>query len=186
MRLFIAIELSAQIREALGQAQSHLKYAGADVKWVEKDNIHLTLKFLGEVPEEKLERIKNSLDEIGKSSKPFEISIKDIGAFPNTSSPRVIWVGLDKGTAESNTLAGNIDEAMSKLGFQKESRPFTAHLTIGRVRSAKNREALKEKLHSCQFPVVSSQLISSIALFKSALTPKGPIYTKLHEARFLA
>jgi 2'-5' RNA ligase len=184
MRLFIAIELSEPIREALAQAQSHLKYAGGDVKWVERDNIHLTLKFLGEASEEKAERVKTALDEIAGKMKPFDISLKDIGAFPNANYPRVIWVGLDKGVEESKTLAGGIDEAMSGLGFEKESRPFAAHLTIGRVRSSKNREALKEKLANYKLSTTNCKTISSIVLFKSALTSSGPIYTKLHEVKF--
>jgi 2'-5' RNA ligase len=184
MRLFIAIVLSEPIREALAQAQAHLKYAGADVKWVAKDNIHLTLKFLGEVPEGKLQQIKDALDEIGKSFTPFEISLAGLGAFPNISSPRVIWVGLDKGAAESADVAARVDEAMEGLGFAKEPRPFAAHLTIGRVRSLKNKEALKEKITGYGLRVTGYETIYSIALFQSTLTPKGPLYTRLHEAKF--
>ena len=183
MRAFIAIELSDNIRDTLSQIQSHLKYSGADVKWIEKDNIHLTLKFLGEISEEKLQQVKLALEIIGKETRPFEISIKDIGAFPKIDHPRVIWVGLDKGVEESKTLAEKIDEELSKTGFAKESRPFAAHLTLGRVRSAKNRQALQQKIKNCQLSTVNCQLIKSIALFQSKLTPKGPIYTKLHEAR---
>ena len=184
MRTFIAIELSDQIREALAQIQSHLKYSGADVKWVEKNNVHLTLKFLGEISEEKAERVKLILQKIAGGTKPFEISIKDVGAFPKIDFPRVIWVGLDKGADKSKILAERIDEALSEIGFQKESRPFAAHLTIGRVRSPKNKDALKDKMlsYSPQSMVHSPQSISSIALFKSILTPKGAIYTKLYEA----
>lgn len=184
MRTFIAIELSEQIRNELSQIQSHLKYAGADVKWVEKDNIHLTLKFLGEVSEEKIEKIKSALDQIAGQAKPFEISLKDLGAFPKIEYPRVIWVSLDKGAGESKILSEKIDEALLKIGFQKESRPFAAHLTIGRVRSPKNKDALKEKVQSYQPPTSNSQSISSVILFQSTLTPKGSIYTKLHESRF--
>lgn len=185
MRLFIAIELSDDIRNTLSQIQAHLKYAGADVKWVEKDNIHLTLKFLGEVTEEKAEKIKTILDEIGKTSKPFEISVKDIGAFPKIDFPRVIWVGLDNGAKESVELAGKIDDALSKIGFQKETRLFAAHLTIGRVRSPKNKEALREKIASFRPQTIDHrpQTILSITLFQSTLTPQGPIYSKLHEAK---
>ena len=183
MRAFIAIELSEEIRNALFQIQSHLKYSGADVKWVEKDNIHLTLKFLGEISEAKVKEISDILDGIGKETGPFEITLKDIGAFPKIDYPRVIWVGLDKGVKESAELAVKVDEALSKIGFQKESRPFAAHLTIGRVRSPKNKEALKEKVESCQLPPAKPQLISSVILFQSKLTPKGPIYTKLHESQ---
>src|SRR3989338_5878109 len=121
MRTFIAIELSEEIRNTLAQIQSHLKYAGADVKWVEKDNIHLTLKFLGEISEEKAKQVTATLDDIAKETKPFEISLKDLGAFPAIDHPRVIWVGLDKGAKESTELAKKIDLALSKLGFQEDS-----------------------------------------------------------------
>lgn len=186
MRTFIAIELSEPIRNALSQIEAHLKYSGADVKWVREENIHLTLKFLGEIPEENIAKIKSILDEIGKSTPPFEISIKDIGAFPKIENLRVIWVGLDKGADESKILAERIDEALSKIGFQKETRAFAAHLTIGRVRSAKNKETLKEKVLSAGNSILNtqySQLISSIILFQSTLKPDGSVYTKLHEAR---
>lgn len=184
MRTFIAIELSEPIREALEQAQSHLRYAGADVKWVKEENIHLTLKFLGEIPEDKAAKVSAILDEICKGIRPFEISLKDVGVFPKIEFPRVIWVGLDKGAGESTELAGRLDEELSKIGFQKETRPFASHLTIGRVRSSKNKEALKEKLLSYHLPPTTYDLISSVVLFKSTLTPQGSIYTKLHEAKF--
>jgi len=184
MRAFIAIELSPEIKDSLEQIQSHLKYSGADVKWIEKDNIHLTLKFLGEIDEKRLQYIKDILDEIGKLSEPFEISLKDIGAFPKIDYPRVVWVGLDKGVAESKILAEKIDEALSKIGFDKKSRPFTAHLTLGRVRSSKNKDALKEKILNCQTSTVDYQLIGCVTLYRSTLTPEGSVYTKLHETPF--
>ena len=184
MRTFIAIEISETIRNALVQIQSHLKYSGADVKWVEKDNIHLTLKFLGEISEEKTEKIKTILDSIAKEAKPFEMTVKEIGAFPKIEYPRVIWVSLDKGRDESKILAEKIDEALSKIGFQKETRPFASHLTIGRVRSAKNKAALKEKMTSCELLSISPYSVYSVILFQSTLTPKGSIYAKLHEAKF--
>lgn len=184
MRTFISIELSDSIKDSLAQAQSHLKYAGADVKWIEKGNIHLTLKFLGEIDEKKCEEVKITLDKIAGETRPFEISIKDIGAFPKIEFPRVIWVGLDKGAAESKILAEKIDDALSKIGFQKESRPFTAHLTIGRVRSSKNKSALQDKLQTTSLAPGPLSLVLAVILFQSTLTPNGSIYTKLHEAKF--
>ena len=186
MRTFIAIEIPEEIRNSLAQIQSHLKYSGADVKWVAPANIHLTLKFLGEIDEKKCEAVKSALDIIAKDTHAFEISLKDIGAFPKIDHPRVIWAGLDKGAKESTELAGKIDEALSKIGFAKESRPFAAHLTLGRVRSGKNKEALKAKIDSLQGPEASGQgaeNISSVILFHSKLTPTGSIYTKLHETK---
>lgn len=185
MRAFIAIEISEDIREALGQVQSRLKYAGADVKWVEPNNIHLTLKFLGEITDEKAEKVKSILDAIGSQIRPFEISLKDVGAFPKIEYPRVIWAGLDKGAGEAKALAARIDEELAKIGFQPETRPFASHFTIGRVRSAKNKDALKEKMTGLELPTGNSQAIKSVALFQSTLTPRGSIYTKLHEAKLI-
>lgn len=186
MRTFIAIEISNEIKTVLDRIESHLKYSGADIKWVKPENIHITLKFLGEVKEEKIKELKMVLDEVGKITRPFDISIKEIGAFPRIEFPRVIWVGLDKGAAESTALAAKVEEALSGIGFQKETRPFASHLTIGRVRSPKNREALKEKVTGYKSPISGHQTVSSIILFQSTLTPKGPIYTKLHESAFRA
>ena len=184
MRAFIAIELSEEIKKTLFQVQSHLRYSGADVKWVSEENTHLTLKFLGELSEDKIEKVTSILDNIAKNFKTFEISLKDIGAFPKIEFPKVIWVGLDKGAKESAELAARINEALSKIGFAEETRPFAAHLTIGRVRSAKNKLALKEKLLSYNLPPAAYNPISSITLFKSTLTPQGPVYSKLHAAYF--
>lgn len=184
MRAFIAIELSESIKNSLSQVQSHLKYAGADVKWIERGNIHLTLKFLGEINEEKLQPIKMVLNEITKLFSPFEITLKNTGAFPNIENPRVLWMRMDKGAKKSSEIAGLIDEELSKIGFGKESRPFAAHLTIGRVRSARNKEALAGKLSAMGHELpAGDQLVTSLTLFQSTLTPGGAVYTKLYEVK---
>ena len=183
MRAFIAIELSPEIKDSLDQVQSHLKYSGANVKWVSPGDIHLTLKFIGDITEEICEKIRLALNKIGSSFKPFEIGIKGVGAFPNVNYPRVIWVGLDMGTVETKALSEKICEELLKLGFQKEPRPFAPHLTIGRVRSPENKDILKEKLISAQLPITKTHSVSSIVLFQSTLSTKGPVYTKLHEVR---
>jgi len=187
MRTFIAIELSEEMHDALAQIQKRLRYSGADVKWVATGNIHLTLKFLGEISEETSDTVRSILDKIAASTKPFEISLHNIGAFPKIDYPRVIWAGIDKGSKESAILANSIDKELSNIGFDKETRPFAAHLTLGRVRSAKNKEALKEKMltTSLQENSIVTQTAGSIILFKSTLTPTGSIYTKLHEAKFV-
>ncbi|MCX5678514.1 MAG: RNA 2',3'-cyclic phosphodiesterase [Candidatus Omnitrophica bacterium] len=186
MRAFIAIEISDEIKDALARIESHLKYAGADVKWVNPKIIHLTLKFMGEINDNKCEVVKSALDAIAKSAKSFEVTVKDVGTFPNSARPRVIWLGLDKGASESVELAKRIEESLSKIGFPAENRPFSPHLTIGRVRSSLNIEKLKEKISSASLEIqpggTISQKVTSIILFQSTLTPQGPIYTKLHEA----
>lgn len=185
MRAFIAIELSEDIKDALSQAESRLKYSGADVKWAEKENTHLTIKFLGETSEENCAKVKAALDITAGSFKPFKLKLNDIGVFPKTGLPRVIWAGFDKGDSESSEIARLMDEELSKIGFKPEARPFAAHATIGRVRSPKNIEALKEKLATLEGlgSGVKEQTVDSVSLFQSKLTPTGPIYTKLHEAK---
>ncbi len=185
MRAFIAIELSEKIRAGLAQIQSCLKHSEDDVKWAEKENIHLTIKFLGEISEENCSKVKAALDITAGSFKPFKLKLKDIGVFPKIGLPRVIWAGIDKGARESSEIARLMDEELSKIGFESEARPFAAHATIGRVRSPKNIEALKEKLATIGdlgFGI-KEQIVDSISLFQSKLTPTGPIYTKLHEAK---
>lgn len=187
MRAFIAIDVSKEIQDALGRIEPHLKYAGADVKWVKPENIHLTLKFLGEIDARKAEAVKAALDQAARSTKPFDLSIKDIGAFPKIDHPRVIWVGLDRGAAETVALAAKVDEALSKLGFPKEERPFSPHLTIGRVRSPLNKAKLAEKISTAASDAALSPVpphqVAAIVLYQSTLTPQGSIYAKLHEAR---
>ncbi|MBU1808835.1 MAG: RNA 2',3'-cyclic phosphodiesterase [Candidatus Omnitrophica bacterium] len=186
MRAFIAIEISDAIKDVLGRVITHLKYSGADVKWVDPGIIHLTLKFLGEITDDKRDDIKSSLDTLAKDVKPFEMTIKDLGAFPAIERPRVIWVGLDKGSLEATDLALRIKDSLSEAGFPGSDRPFSAHLTIGRVRSPLNSDKLKDKVSSASSIIQSagavSHKVSSVILFQSTLTSHGAIHTKLHES----
>jgi len=190
MRTFIAIDLNEENKAALTKLQDELKQTKADVKWVEPENTHLTLKFLGEISEKQADQIKQVLDKISSDCKPFELSLSDIGAFPELDYPRVIWVGIEKGKKEVEEAAKKIEEELGKLGFANEERPFAAHLTIGRVRSRKNIQALKEVCQLASLPVNKSkpanrptdELVNSITLYQSKLTPSGPIYTPLHRA----
>ena len=197
MRTFIALELSNPIKHELSRLQQELTKSNADVKWVKPENIHLTLKFLGNIDETKLEQIKHILDGISSEEKPFEIHLSELGAFPNLNRPRVLWVGLDKGSSETKQIAAALETELQKIGFPKEERPFSAHLTLGRVKSGKNRDCPHgypskgtEKNRDCpplypsKWTVPIFQQITHITLFQSELTPRGPIYTSLHEAKF--
>ena len=183
MRTFIAFELSSAIKEELGRLKQEIKKVDADVKWSHPDNIHLTLKFLGNVEEEKIEQIKNILNEISSVEKPFEITLFKLGAFPSLDYPKVLWVGIDKNCSEVERIAKTLEDSLEKIGFEKEEKSFSAHLTLGRIKSGKNKAKLKEKLISSPVESRSSE-IKGMTLFKSELTPKGPIYNSLHEASF--
>lgn len=188
MRTFIAIELPKEILDLLAKIQSGLKASGADVKWVEPKNIHLTLKFLGELNDEKLEKAVRGLEDTAGENNPFRMRIASAGAFPRIEYPRVIWLGIDKGDKEAKKISDELEERLQKSGIPREERPFSAHITLGRTRSALGREKLisglktaaaalaKENSGSLEFPV------TKLVLFKSELSPKGPVYDALKEA----
>lgn len=185
LRTFIAIELSKEVKDLLGKLQDTLKKSNADVKWVKKENIHLTLKFLGAIEKEKIDEIIKIIDSISHNISVFQLDISSIGAFPKKEIPRVIWVGLSQGDEEIKYIAKELENTIYKLGIPKESRPFSSHITLGRVRSPLNRMQLIKQLNilSGNFPQEGLRCkIDKITLFKSTLTPAGPIYEILHES----
>jgi len=184
MRTFIAIELPEEIKGYLRRLQDDLKATQADVKWVAPENIHLTLKFLGEVDDRKLDKIIEIIYETAKEKNKFQIRISSLGAFPKIDSPRVIWVGIDAGDKETKGISEELEERIAKIGIPKEDRPFSSHITIGRTRSSLNREKLVRDLKN-RAELGAEKLefyVTKITLFKSTLTPRGPIYEVLKEA----
>jgi len=161
--------------------QGALKEARADIKWAGAQNMHLTLKFLGDAEAPKIEEIKKVLDEVSSENGPFEISLFKLGAFPGLDRPRVIWIGVDAGCAEVEKLAKFIEEKIENLGFPKNQSPINAHITLGRVKSGKNKAPLKEKLLSTEAEPKSCK-VKSITLFQSSLTPQGAVHTAVHIA----
>lgn len=183
IRTFIAIELNPQIRSELSGLQTILKKSDADVKWVEPESIHLTLKFLGHIENEKVKEVQNALSEAAKKFNPFTLGLKEIGAFPKLSYPKVIWAGVNEGRVESEQIAKELEDRLEKLGIPKEEREFHPHITLGRVRSPKNKEALKNIIETTKFEPSSKINVVHLTLFKSQLTPQGPIYTPLFIAK---
>lgn len=185
MRAFIAIELSPDSIKCLASLEEQLKSSGADVKWVKPENIHLTLKFLGEIDDKAREKITKIMEDIAVKEKPFCIRLFSPGAFPKINLPRVIWIGIDKGDSQIKQIAKALEEEIAKVGIPKENRPFSSHITLGRVRSDLNREKLVKNLENLasNSPQDSPEfMVAKITLFKSTLTPRGPIYEVLKEA----
>jgi 2'-5' RNA ligase len=178
MRTFIAIELPGQIKNQIGQVQAPLKKTKSFVSWVKPGNIHVTLKFLGEVPEEKMDEVFSAIGKAVEGIKKFSMSLKGMGAFPNVKRPRVIWVGAGSGQEELSGMAGRIEEEMEKIGFPKEKRRFSPHFTIGRVKSPKNVEKLMEMVGSSDFQT-GEIAVSEVVVMRSQLHSAGAIYTPL-------
>jgi 2'-5' RNA ligase len=181
MRTFIAVAISSEVRVNIAQIQAEFRKGDPDVKWVEPENLHLTLKFLGEVGEEKLygviEKTRLALSEIFN----FKVRLSGLGSFPNPSSPRVVWVGVSQGKDELKKLSQRIEENLSHLGFPKENREFSAHLTIGRVRSPRKRDKLVKKIDELESSDVGEFSVDKVLVMESQLSPKGPTYRIIEE-----
>jgi 2'-5' RNA ligase len=184
MRLFAAIEINEEIRRVAFAVIEKLSGAGADVKWVERENLHISLKFIGDRPEDLLPAVKGALKSAAAVSEKFTLTVGGAGVFPGAGSPRVVWLGASGGIEKSHILAQNIDSRLQPLGIEKEKRDFTAHLTLGRVRTPKNLANLSEEIkrHGIE-PAGLPLNVNGFVLFQSRLSPKGPTYTALE--RFL-
>ncbi|HDK17379.1 MAG TPA: RNA 2',3'-cyclic phosphodiesterase [Nitrospirae bacterium] len=178
LRSFIAIELPGTIRAALADLQQELKGCGADVRWVDPANIHLTLKFFGDIKEETAEEIIRLMQRTCHNHDPLNLEIKGVGMFPGPGSPRVLWVGIDSNDALAD-LHKELENKMSSLGFESEKRRFTPHLTLGRFRSLKGKECLLEKIRLREKDSLVPMHIRSLSLMKSELDPAGARHTKI-------
>ncbi len=179
IRCFLALDLPDTLRPQLALLQGELKKSAADVRWVAVGNIHLTLKFFGNVPDNEIDAITLAAREVAAQQAPFQLQATQAGAFPNMQSPRVIWVGLGGDVIPLAQMYHKLEKAFEVLGHLPEGRPFNAHLTLGRVKSPANRHRLAlalEKLPPLKWPPF---MVKEIILFKSTLTPQGSIYTPL-------
>jgi RNA 2',3'-cyclic 3'-phosphodiesterase len=186
IRAFIAIDLSSDIRRRLEGVSNQLKDRLVDipVRWVPVENIHLTLMFLGDVSINNLEMLKKILQKEVSSHHAFEFSVGGIGAFPNTRHPRVLWVGVEA-PAELNNIQRGIESSVSRLGYAREDRPFSAHLTLGRVSrnaTSKDTHLICEVLESTKIGFLGVANVNSVCLMRSDLRPSGAIYTRIFEA----
>ena len=181
IRCFIAIELSKEIKDALAQVEDEFKKTISGVKWLKPDNIHLTLKFLGNVEEENIEKVKDVLAQTASQAGPFKIKLSSPGAFPGPGNPRVIWIGIEEGKNETSSLVNILESELAPLGIEKKSRAFHPHLTLARVKFLKDKNSLKNALTRIQVPQ-TEMTASKITLFQSTLTREGAVYTALCEA----
>jgi 2'-5' RNA ligase len=185
IRSFIAIELPGDLVKQLKDFQAGLKSPEArSAKWVDPGSMHLTLKFLGNVEVKNLAAVKDETGIAVKSSRRFHLVTGRTGFFPDHRKPRVFWLGLEGDIEALVTLQKVIDEAMSKLGYARENRPFTAHLTLARLREESSIDDRMDFARTVQAKVFNPPCdieVSSVALMRSRLTPRGAIYTRLAE-----
>jgi 2'-5' RNA ligase len=153
------------------------------VRWVPAGNLHLTLKFLGELDAGRLPALEGALTEALLGHAPFSLALRGAGAFPSPERARVIWVGAGTGAAEVSAIAASVEAALTPLGFSPEERPFSPHLTVGRVKTPpRDRGALRELLDAVRDREWGEWVVSGAHLVRSELFPAGPIYSILHTA----
>lgn len=182
LRSFIAVELPNEIHDSLQKLQNNLKDSMPDVRWVKYGNIHLTLKFLGDVEVSKIEKISKSIQYVADEFSPFTMSLAHIGAFPNFRKPSIIWTGVEEGAEKIIEIVEQIESSMEKLGFAREKRPFKPHLTIGRIRELKHPTIMAKSLENNEIGEIGKFMVEKLSLIKSQLDPSGSIYTTLSEA----
>jgi 2'-5' RNA ligase len=201
LRAFIAIQLSDEMKRQIGSVQAELKRevsgsgrGGKGVKigkigWVQPEGIHLTLKFLGDIQETQVDAVREILHKAAASARPFTLEARGLGAFPNPRAPRVIWLGLHGSSddmTELQRLQAAVEDGVAGLGFPKEGRAFTPHLTLARIRDRVEAGTLEPVLAAQQNRVVGGFAASSVELIKSELHPSGAVYTTLVEVPFAA
>ena len=180
IRGFLAFDIQSDtVLNRLATSQNLLVQTGADVKLVEPQNIHITVRFLGNIIPALVEKI---FEEMKKTQfGPFNVKIKGLGAFPNTQYSRVVWAGITTGADQVKSVFSQLEPRLRSLGFTPDNRGFSPHLTIARVRSGRNKQQLAEFITenaNCEFGVFTAKCLR---LKKSTLTPKGPIYSTLKE-----
>ncbi|MFH1476246.1 MAG: RNA 2',3'-cyclic phosphodiesterase [Verrucomicrobiota bacterium] len=186
IRTFVAVAINEAVREKLTEIQNRLRQTGADVGWVAPANIHLTLLFLGTVFESQVSTLATAMDAITSAYQPGKLEVKGIGSFGRPQSPRVIWAGLTGNLQPLLALQTEILAIAKKTGIYTDAKPFHPHLTIGRVRSTKNIEALLNALATWPDTVFGTITIDRVLLMKSELKAQGPVYTPLHTSRLTA
>lgn len=180
IRSFIAFDIDSEsVLKRMTEVQTMLTKTGADLKLVEPKNIHMTLRFLGNITPSTVEKIFEEMKKVQFT--PFDVRLHGVGAFPNPRYPRVVWAGITQGADQLRSIFEQLEPKLLGLGFAPDSKGFSPHLTIARVRSGRNRVELAKCLsenENCEFGVIDAKCLK---LKRSDLTPRGPIYSTLKE-----
>ncbi len=180
VRTFVAITLPADVREELADLRNRLDSPGLAAKWVSRENIHLTLKFLGSVDADRLVEIEEALKRAVQEHSSFRLVLGGVGSFPSPLRPRVIWAGVVEGREELRAIARAVEDELAHIGFPKERKGFSAHVTLARVKREKKRGELAEAMSETDYRSRSIE-VSRVEMMRSQLRPQGPIYTLLAE-----
>jgi RNA 2',3'-cyclic 3'-phosphodiesterase len=178
VRAFIAVDLTREIEAKIAAAQAALGRFSHAVRWVRPESIHLTLKFLGEISTDQQRRVVETFSARRSGMAPFQIAVERLGFFPNARAPRVVWMGIEEGKKELQSLARFVDEALGVTGFPPEPRPFSPHATIGRIKFLQDMASFIEATSAFSEYRCGTTIVRHFFLYESKLDRGGSIYTK--------
>jgi len=184
IRSFIAIELPRAVLASLKTVQDEMKSKVFEAKWVRPENIHLTLRFLGNIDAADTAKITAAMMNAVRDQKPFALVAKGVGVFPGIRRPKVVWVGLGRQSQALIALQGALDVNLANIGYPKEPRPFKGHLTLGRIKRAPDPKTVAEMLQAHADFASDEFRVDQIGLFKSELHRTGAVYSKLQAVTF--
>ncbi len=177
MRTFIAVELDPPQRRPLLKLLQEVFPSSRDVRWCTENQLHVTLKFLGEIRPEQLSAICDAAQSACRQVPSFTLSVKGLGGFPTPRSPRVLWCGVDDPTQSCRRWVELADPLFAKLGFEPENRAFTPHITLGRSKSPAGNQLLREMLETAPAPETEPMTVRQVIVYESQLRPTGAVYT---------
>ena len=184
LRLFIAVPVPGAIKAALAEAQQILTHSNPHVRSTGVTGIHLTLKFLGATPEQRIAELRRAMEGAVRTvQKPIRLSCAGVGAFPNPKSPRVLWAGLQGDTAELTRLQQGLDLHLVQLGIPRDERPFHAHLTLGRIKEPKMLGSLRKAMEKLAQKDFGEFTAEALVLYSSDLRPTGAVYTSIERIK---
>jgi len=181
IRTFVALELPEHIRLEIRKLQNDMAAQGLRIRWVKADNLHLTLKFIGNIEERRIPELSSVLKAVAGQCPAFRLAPKGLGIFPSLRRPRILWVGISEQVDILRRLQRSVDIALSHLGFETESRPYKGHLTIGRFKRNASPKRLADTLRSKHGFTAERFSVEHLVLFKSILSPDGPLYTRIQK-----
>lgn len=182
LRLFIAVPLPPLLKEEIGKVLDRLRQGAGGVRWVRAENVHITLKFLGNVPGERVREVAQAMRRAAEGHAPFEIEIRGAGGFPTDRSPRVLWIGIGDERGGLFELYRDLQKELSPLGFPPEEREFRPHLTLGRVKADKDKRRVSLLLEEIKGREFGRMEVKELILYESRLKPSGAEYHDLERA----
>ena len=182
VRAFLALDIPAAVRDALADVQRQLDAPDANIRWVAPENLHVTLKFLGDVADEQVAEVLAAAEQVAGDAAPIPFDVRGVRLVPPRGRVRMVWAEIDDKAAGIARLHGQIEPALAALGFQPDTRDFKPHITLGRIKSVRDHDALRRSAQPYTDEDFGPALAEDLVTCSSRLTPRGPIYTPLAKA----